>query len=100
MTVEFIVAIALIVGVSELKEWRILKRAKELERLIKVMGVRLKAASAHSDAIEKQVKAVVYEQGQLKTEVLKLMGIIDAHGVRVNYKPQQDEEQHIDLVEL
>lgn len=91
MGIEFILAMGLIVALSELKEWRAGERMRKLEALICALPENLRLAGEKNEAIG------LYAQ-KAASELEILNRAIDAHGIRVNYKNSASGEQP-DMIE-
>ena len=85
MSVEFILALGLIVALNELKEWRASSRLRSLERAIASLPEKLRIASERN---EESLAFAHKASGELDI----LLRTIDAHGIRVNYRGAQAEQ--------
>lgn len=91
MGIEFILFAALIIALSELKEWRAGARMRDLEALVRVLPESLRLAGQRNDEIGK------YAQ-KASSELEILLRAIDAHGIRINYRNSPNGE-HPDTIE-
>lgn len=85
MSVEFILALGLIVALNELKEWRAGARIRKIERMLSALPAELKLAS---QTFEESVSYARKAQVELET----LNRTIDAYGVRINFRDQAAEQ--------
>lgn len=85
MAIEWILSLALLVALNELKEWRANSRMRQLERLVRALPAELKLASqTHEESLSFARKAHV--------ELESLVRVIDSHGIRINYRDKSAEQ--------
>lgn len=89
---EILIALAAMIALSELREWRAGRKHRHLELLVKALRRQVEALPDKLEqAAEKGAAATEFAE-RAATELATLNRAIDAHGVRINYNPSKQAE--------
>lgn len=96
---ELIASLAIIIALNELREWRFNQRMEKLE--LEVLKSRLlfdETCKELNDDLGIKLENTHAFVEKAQTQLEAMNRAIDAHGLRVNYKPESDLSETADFI--